>query len=122
MTRIHHFRLATLRRARSFAVFMLLVFMMRVGIAVACEPHEFAELFAGESQLVQMADRHDGIGEEQAADPATDHCRQCNCHHGITLPYVPSPVACVVHATAETFAAVEPIDAPPERHLRPPIV
>lgn len=122
MSRYHPFRLASLRRARSFAGFMLLVFLLRVGITMACEPHEFAELFGGPSTLLQVSATADSGDQGELAGHVADHCRQCNCHHGVALPCSLSTTSTLITTTVEAVAIISHANAPPERQLRPPIV
>ena len=116
------FRLAALRRMPALAGFMLLVFVMRIGISVSCEPHEFAELFAGDSAHIESVSNLASSTGDQAADHAQDHCRQCNCHHGITLPSMKTTSCVSVESTLVAAILVAHANAPPERQLRPPIV
>ena len=122
MLRQRPFRLASLRRSFAFAGFMLGVFVMRLGIAVACEPHEFAELFGDPFALIQLADADHDNDQDRAREHAPDHCRQCNCHHGITLPSSAIAAVRVGESTVAASVLVPVANTPSERHLRPPIV
>ena len=120
MSRPSTFRLASLRRISSMAAFMLLVFLARVGIGMACEPHEFAELFGNASApaWVVVDDDYDGDG---AADQKSDHCRQCNCHHGVALPTLTASTPIATAVSPIVLFVATPNSAPFERDLRPPI-
>lgn len=121
MSRPSALRLTSLRRISSMAAFMLLVFLARVGIGLACEPHEFAELFGDASApaWILVDDDHDGDG---AADQMSDHCRQCNCHHGVALPTLTASKPVKMAASPVVLFVATHASTPPERHLRPPIV
>jgi hypothetical protein len=122
MSNLRPFRLASLRRASALAGFMLIVFLVRVGITVACEPHEFAELFGGETELTQAVAVGDPGDDGDLSDPASDHCRQCSCHHGVTLISPPMALAVVKAMAVDVIEYIPRTDVPPERDLRPPIV
>ena len=62
MSRSHSFRLASLRRVSAFAGFMLVVFLTRIGIGMACEPHDLAELFGDPSPMALIVGVDDGDG------------------------------------------------------------
>jgi len=100
---------------------MLLVFLLRVGITVACEPHEFAELFGGQSTVIQVS-VNTGDDQGELAEHGTDHCRQCNCHHGVALPALVTAARVLAESAVESMTIAPHANAPPERRLRPPIV
>lgn len=114
-------RLARLRRLPVMAAFLLAVFLVRVGIGMACEPHEFAELFGGTSPPAAMA-ANDDQGGGTAVDHGPDHCWQCQCHHGIAMPSATGTLTPSPARLAASFLVVPHADAPPGRQLRPPIV
>lgn len=117
------FRLASLRRAPALVGFMLIVFLLRVGITIACEPHEFAELFGGETELAHVTTASDDGDSGQLSDhEASDHCRQCSCHHGVTLSAAMIALVVGTDKTVATFDGIPRTDVPPQRELRPPIV
>ncbi|HWT14236.1 MAG TPA: hypothetical protein VN581_00520 [Patescibacteria group bacterium] len=115
------FRLARIRRLPLIAAFLFFVFCTRIGIGLACEPHELAELFGGADAPAWLATDEDR-DDRSVTDHTADHCRQCQCHHGVALPnhtrsLIPG------HAVQLARLVVAPhANAPPERHLRPPIV
>ena len=122
MSKQRPLRLASLRRASALAGFMLIVFLVRVGITVACEPHEFAELFGGGTEVAHAVAGSDPSDDGDLSDHASDHCRQCSCHHGVTLASSPLALAVAKAMTVEVFEYHPRADVPPERGLRPPIV
>ncbi len=121
MSRPASFRLASLRRVSAFAAFMLVVFLARVGIVMGCEPHDLAELFADASPMAMTVAADDGDDSDSPADHGPDHCRQCQCHHGVALPSVAFTSLDPANETVGGFAAALHRPTPPERHLRPPI-
>lgn len=100
---------------------MLIVFLARVGMVMGCEPHDLAELFADPApmSLIVAAD-DDAL--DALADHGSDHCRQCQCHHGVALPSLTSTLPDLVDQTVDGFVAALHRPTPSERHLRPPIV
>lgn len=114
-------RLARLRRLPVMAAFLLAVFLVRIGIGLACEPHEFAELFGGADAPAWMAADGDH-GGGTTADHGPDHCRQCQCHHGIALPSTTNALIPSHASVAMSFLVAPHANAPPDRQLRPPIV
>jgi len=122
MSRSHSFRLASLRRASAFAGFMLVVFLMRIGIGMACEPHDLAELFGDPSPMALIVGVDDGAGLDPLADHGADHCRQCNCHHSVALPSFASISPTQADAAVDVRIVMPHVVSPHERHLRPPIV
>lgn len=123
MSILRSFRLASLRRAPALAGFMLVVFLLRVGITIACEPHEFSEMFSGETELAYVtAASDDGDSGQLSEHLASDHCRQCSCHHGVTLSAATIALVVGTEKTLATFASIPSTDVPPQRELRPPIV
>ena len=123
MSTFRRFRLASLRRAPALAGFMLVVFLVRIGITMACEPHEFAELFGGETEQMLVAASGDDADRSQLSEhAASDHCRQCSCHHGVALSCPPVILAAMTATTVASFDDIPRTDVPPQRELRPPIV
>ena len=123
MPTFRRFRLASLRRAPALASLLLVVFLMRIGVTMACEPHEFAELFGGETEQVQVAASSDDGDRGQLSDhAASDHCRQCTCHHGVTFSSPPIIFAAMTATTVMSLDDIPRTDVPPQRELRPPIV
>ena len=122
MNRTSSFRLASLRRVSAFAGFMLVVFLARIGIGMACEPHDLAELFGGPSPMALIVAIDEDEGSNPLADHGADHCRQCNCHHSVALPSISFASHTPSDATVESQVLIPRIVSPFERHLRPPIV
>lgn len=122
MSRPQTFRLAALRRVSVFAGFMLVVFLARIGIAMACEPHDFAELFGDPSPMALIVAVDDSDALDPLADHGPDHCRQCNCHHGVALPAFAFSSPKQADAAVAVHTVTPHIVTPLERQLRPPIV
>lgn len=116
-----HFRLARIRRLPLMAAFLLVVFCARIGIGLACEPHEFAELFGGTGTPEWLA-ADEGRDDRSVTDHGADHCRQCQCHHGVALPSQTRPLIPQHAVHLARFIVAPHANAPPERQLRPPIV
>lgn len=123
MFRRRSFRLASLRRAPGLAGLMLVVFLIRMGITMTCEPHEFAEWFGGAAAQVQtLSWADDTQGGEPGDHGASDHCRQCSCHHGVTLSSLPPTVVVMTTSSVVPLDDIPRTDVPFQRELRPPIV
>ena len=122
MSRSHTFRLASLRRVSAFAGFMLVVFLARIGIGMACEPHDLAELFGDPSPTALIVSVDDSDGLDPPADHGADHCRQCNCHHSVALPSFAFSSPKQADAAVDVRIVMPRIVSLHERQLRPPIV
>jgi len=102
------------------AAFLLAVFLTRIAAGLACEPHEFAELFGGGGVTIWVTaddDRSDITTTEHAAD----HCRQCQCHHGLASPSASGAPIPGYSSQAMSLVVAPHADAPAETQLRPPI-
>ena len=116
--------LATLRRSTRLATFALMVFVLRLGIVAACEPNDLAELFSGHAEQHLVVSTLDTSSESapDALDPnLPGHCLHCGCHFPATLPIALQAVTITQPHFLLPGASLGPIDAPPGRHLRPPI-
>lgn len=117
------FRLASLRRAPGLAGLMLVVFLLRMGIIMTCEPHEIGEWFRGAAAQVQSLALADDAQDGKRNDHgASDHCRQCSCHHGVTLSSLPPIVVVMMTSSVVALDDIPRTDVPLQRELRPPIV
>jgi hypothetical protein len=117
------FQLESLRRCTWLAGFLLLVCLMRVGMVMACAPHDIAESLAGGAHEVVAAQvGDDSTSSEPSSGAATGHCLHCACHFSVTLPaaigVTPAPTAQDAQVHCQTPMA----GAAPDRELRPPIV
>ena len=117
------FRLESLRRSTWLAGFLLLVCLMRVGMVMACAPHDFAESVAGgahEVAAVQAGD--DGTSNDPSTGATAGHCLHCACHFSAALPaaILATPALKVqdMHVHFQTHHG----SVAPDRELRPPIV
>jgi hypothetical protein len=109
-------RLSRLHRSVRPAVFLLLAFLLHVGMATACVTEDVTAWMstptAAESTAYVAGD--DGL-------PANNVCTHCACHFAIVLPTGAGPL---VHLVSGIDAAALPsrvANAPPVPHLRPPI-
>lgn len=114
--------LARLRRSTRFATWVLLVFVLKIGMASACVKHDLAESGLGDAipahaALVDSAPAGDDAG---SAD-IIGSCAHCACHHATAFP---AGVHTVIPAFTERLAAgvlLPPATEPVHFELRPPI-
>lgn len=102
------------------AALLLAVFVARFATGLLCEPHEFAELFGTKGSPTVLASDVDG--DDSSIDHGQDHCRQCQCHHGVALPNVSSVPIQRFDSVAIVLTISPHANAPPQQSLRPPIV
>lgn len=116
------FRLESLRRSTWLAGFLLLVALMRVGMVMACAPHDIAESLAGGAHTVAVQADDASTSNDPSTGAAAAHCLHCACHFSVTLPaaigVTPAPTAQDAQVHCQTPMA----GAAPDRELRPPIV
>ena len=110
--------LERLRRSLRLAVFVLGVFVLRVGLVTACAPGDIAEALATSGDVAGLS--HDA-GETDAKH-AAGHCLHCSCHHAVTIPAGLATVPAERPAFELAPLLAEPPSAPPDLSLRPPIV
>lgn len=119
--------LARLRSSARLAVFVLLVFTLKIGAVAACAKHDFADMGLGTatSQGTSMAalvvDGADvDLTQTQLGHAGT--CNHCGCHHAAAVV----PVSYISLATTANGLTVRtaglPPSASPPLELRPPIV
>jgi len=116
-------RLESLRRSKWLAGFLLLVCLMRVGMVMACAPHDIAESLVGGTHAVVAVPAGDtGASDDPSSGAAAGNCLHCVCHFSAALPAsivvmsAPTGQNTIVHFQALWGSA------PPDRELRPPIV
>jgi hypothetical protein len=121
------FRLEALRRSTWLAGFLLLVCLMRVGMVVACAPHDIAESLAGGDHVVvavQAGD--DGTSHDPSSDSPTGaiagHCLHCACHFSAALPAAIIAVSALTGQDTQVHFRMHRGSVAPDRELRPPIV
>jgi hypothetical protein len=116
-------RLESLRRSTWLAGFLLLVCVMRVGMVMACTPHDVAELMAGGAHSIVAAHAGD---DSQSNDPSPDssagHCLHCACHFSAALPAAIVAVSALTGHDLQVHFKTLRGSVAPDRELRPPIV
>jgi len=117
------FRLESLRRSTWLAGFLLLVCVMRVGMVMACTPHDVAESLAGGAHAVVAVQ----VGDESTSnDPSTGaaagHCLHCACHVSAALPAASLAVSALTGHDLQVHFKTLRGSVAPDRELRPPIV
>lgn len=111
--------LSLLRLGRSLrlAVFVLVVFVMRIGTVAACVPSDIAEAFGTGEVVATVADHAD----EGDAKHAAGHCLHCSCHHVVTLPALPALIPGATLGFESPQVGLGFDNAPAGSNLRPPI-
>ena len=116
------FRLESLRRSTWLAGFLLLVCVMRVGMVMACTPHDIAESLAGGAHTVAVQADDNSTSNDPSTGAAAGHCLHCACHFSAVLPAASlAPSALKGQDTQVHFQTLRGSVAP-DRELRPPIV
>lgn len=116
------FRLESVRRSRWLAGCLLLVCLLRVGMVVACTPHDLAELGSQDAGVMSVAHlAGDGDRHDSSTGDASGHCTHCACHHAVTLPAAMAPVESNPASQFQARREHAPGSALLSRDLRPPI-
>ena len=116
-------RLESLRRSTWLAGFLLLVCLMRVGMVMACAPHDIAESLAGGAHAViaeQVGD--DSTSNDPSPGIAAGHCLHCACHFSATLPELTLIMSAPTGQDMPVHFQTHRNGVAPDRELRPPIV
>ena len=117
------FRLESLRRSTWLAGFLLLVCLMRVGMVMACAPHDIAESLAGGAHAVvaeQVGD--DSTSNDPSTGTAAGHCLHCACHFSAALPAATLAMSALTGQDMLVHFQTHRGSVAPDRELRPPIV
>jgi hypothetical protein len=117
------FRLESLRRSAWLAGFLLIVCLMRVGMVMACAPHDIAELASGGTHSVATAQAgDDSTSNDPSTGAAAGHCLHCACHFSATLPAAIGVMSALTGQDARVHFQTLRASVAPDRELRPPIV
>ena len=116
----HRF-LARIRASSRLAIFVLLVFALKIGAAAACAKHDLAELGLGSagSPAALVADNSPVDGDSALA--LTGTCTHCACHHAVTLPPEIHAALPMQPAALHPRVPIVTPTASPTSELRPPI-
>jgi hypothetical protein len=117
------FRLESLRRSTWLAGFLLLVCLMRVGMVMACAPHDIAESMAGGTHAVvavQVTD--DSTSNDPPTSATAEHCLHCACHFSATLPTAIGVMSALTSQDTQVHCQTLRSSVAPDRELRPPIL
>lgn len=117
--------IARLRASTRLAVMVLLVFLMKVGMVVACSSHDFDSAGSdGNSGSFSSSINVDGGPNDdgKAPDPLPDAgCVDCHCHHAAALTTDSASLAWIPTAAEPAGVFVHRHLTAPSRELRPPI-
>ncbi|MCB1054753.1 MAG: hypothetical protein KDD11_04485 [Acidobacteria bacterium] len=115
--------LSRLRGSTRWAVAALAVFVLRLGMVMACAPGDLSEslAFVADADAAPTAAVVDHGEQDGDQAHATGHCLHCGCHLPAALPS-PSLLAAVIETDSLLRGLVDAApDVPPRRELRPPI-
>jgi hypothetical protein len=116
-------RLESLRRSKWLAGFLLLVCLMRVGMVMACAPHDIAESVAGGAHAVVTAQAgDDSTSNDSSTGAAAGHCLHCACHFSAALPAAIASLPVLTGQDMQVHFQTHRGSVAPDRELRPPIV
>lgn len=124
---VPHTLLARLRSSARLAVFVLLVFTLKIGAVAACAKHDFADMGMdnGASQGTEMKVVVGDGGDVDPIQTQLGHagtCNHCGCHHAAAVvPVAYMSLAITANGLTLRTAGLPPSTSPP-RELRPPIV
>ena len=117
------FRVESLRRSTWLAGLLLLVCLMRVGMVMACAPHDIAESLAGGAHAVVAVQADD---DSSSNDPlpasGAGHCLHCACHFSAALPAAILAMSALTGQDMQVQFQTLLASVAPDRELRPPIV
>jgi hypothetical protein len=116
------FRLDSLRRSTWLAGFLLLVCLMRVGMVMACAPHDIAESIAGGTHAVAVQAGDDSTSNGSSTDASAGHCLHCACHFSAALPAATLAMSALAGQDVQEHFQTHRGSVAPDRELRPPIV
>ena len=117
------FRLESLRRSTWLAGLLLLVCLMRVGMVVACAPHDIAESLAGGAHaIVDAQTGDDNSSNDPLPTSGAGHCLHCACHFSAALPAAIGVMSALTGQDAQVHFQTLRASIAPDRELRPPIV
>lgn len=115
-----------LRASARLVVMVLLVFLMKVGMVVACSANDFEPAAPDgmwTSSVSLAATMADGSGDDSKIPDPLPHpsCVDCHCHHAAALTPETASLAWSVTNAEPTGVFIHHRLAPPRRELRPPI-
>jgi hypothetical protein len=114
-----HTLLSRLRTSARLAVFVLLVFALKLGTATACVEHDFSTAGIG-TDTMQVADvRDDLTATPSSGSYTTNHC---DCVHATAVPPTPQFVVVVFSPQLSSRHFILPPGTALSLDLRPPIV
>ena len=117
------FRLESLRRSTWLAGLLLLVCLMRVGMVMACAPHDIAESLAGGAHaVVAVQAGDDGSSSDPLPASGAGHCLHCACHFSAALPAAILTMSALTGQDMQVHFQTHRGSVAPDRELRPPIV
>lgn len=120
--------IARLRACARVTVWVLALFLMKVGMVAACTVHDIEDSLLGvETAISQSVELPFAQDADTGTEPSTPwdagaNCPDCGCHHAAAL----LPATSLLTAMPLTVSAAAPpasiVPAPPSLELRPPIV
>ncbi len=119
--------IAQLRASTRLVAWVLLMFVVNIGVVAACTVHDLEDL----SQTGKATTTLSVSGAEVSQDTGTDDpigsnqhrgCTDCSCHHATALLPEPLSMTYPPGRSEPTHAYLHAHQSAPRRELRPPIV
>ena len=121
--------LARFRASARLAAWVLLVFMLKIGMVAACTVDEMQDstgvmtsAAAVAADSVALADRADADAPAAAFSHAAGGCMDCHCHHATALPSVMVTLAGPPAMTRRVLPTIAMPIGVVRNELRPPIL
>lgn len=125
--------LGQFRASTRLAAFVLLLFVMKIGVAAACVGHDMADLGFGtggkdatqpHAAHLQAPTGSDSDGDRTPGSPmhANGGCTHSHCHQAADVVAAPSHVVLLIQHSLEIDVDLWPLHSLLQDQLRPPIV
>lgn len=116
------FTLSRLRRSTAIGLFLLVVFVLRIGMVAACTPNDIAESLSDKASSSVAAQVDSGTSGDTDPQHVEGHCLHCGCHYAAALAPDMAQVAASLPGAAHVPYRDAAVMARVEPDLRPPIV
>lgn len=118
--------IARLRASTRLVAMVLLVFVMKVGMVVACSANDFEPAGSDGTSTTSVSLAvivDDGPSDDSKSPEPLPHasCVDCHCHHAAALTPETASLAWAVTDAEPAGLFVHRRPTPPRRELRPPI-
>ncbi|MGH8078735.1 MAG: hypothetical protein ACREPE_15645 [Lysobacter sp.] len=117
--------LTRIRASVRLAVFVLLVFGLKIGTAAACASHDYADLGLGSggdhALVVKAIPDTDGFGDARMPLSHAGACAHCSCHHAAALTTTTTGLFANAPQALDVTVSGLPPSVSLNFELRPPI-